>query len=37
MMFNIADYAHTLMTDFLVAGGKSNGANSTRPPSWRRC
>ena len=22
LMFNIADYAHTLMTDFLVAGGK---------------
>ena len=35
LTFNVADYGHTLMNDFLIAGGRSCGANSTRPQNSR--
>jgi glycine/D-amino acid oxidase-like deaminating enzyme len=37
MIFNIADYGHTLLTDFLTAGARSRSVSSARRPSWRSC
>jgi len=36
MMFNIADYGHTLMTDFLAAGGKIERAEFHTPSDLTR-